>query len=91
MLCLKCNKDSGRSKFCRHCREKKQNAWAMVSQNKKKLVTLLEWDRLSPQWFEKFWLYCENIIKNWEVLMDYKKADTQRTFNNIFNRSIKKA
>ena len=60
MKCLKCGKESKRE-FCRECKEIKQNSSAMVSQNKKKLVRLLNSKRLTPQWFDKFILYSENI------------------------------
>lgn len=86
MHCLKCNGDSGKSKFCRKCRSVKENAWALVSQNKRKMLILLDWDWLSPNGFEKFQLYCDNILKNGRVLMEYKLMDTQRTFNNILKK-----
>lgn len=84
MECIKCWKVSGRSKFCRECREIKQNAVSIVSQNKRKLVRLLEWDYLTPEWFNKFILYTDNIRKYWKIVMEYKQLDTIRIFTNIF-------
>jgi hypothetical protein len=83
MECIKCWKDSGRSKFCRKCREIKQNAGSIVSQNKSKLIKLLQWDYLTPEWFEKFILYSNNIISYGKIVMEYKEVDTRRTFENI--------
>ena len=78
-----CWNPSGRSKFCRVCREKKQNAGAIVSQNKKKLRKLLEWNNLTPEWFDKFYLYSNNIITYGKIVMEYKQKDSKRTFEKI--------
>ena len=83
MECIKCWKESGKSKFCRSCREVKQNAVSIVSQNKSKLIKLLQWDYLTPEWFEKFILYSNNIISYGKIVMEYKEVDTRRTFENI--------
>jgi hypothetical protein len=84
MKCIKCWKDSWRSKFCRSCRDIKQNAVSIVSQNKSKLVRLLQWDYLTPEWFSKFILYTDNIKNYWKVVMEFKQLDTIRTFTKIF-------
>ena len=47
MQCIKCWEESWRSKFCRVCRETKQNAVSIVSQNRWKLIKLLNWDYLT--------------------------------------------
>lgn len=82
---MKCWNESGRSKFCRKCRDIKQNAVSIVSQNKNKLIKLLRWDYLTPDWFSKFILYTNNIIKYWKIVMEYKQVDTIRKFINIIN------
>ena len=83
MECIKCWKESGKSKFCRSCREIKQNTVSIVSQNKSKLIKLLNWDYLTPEWFNKFILYTNNIITYGRVVMEYKEVDTRRTFEKI--------
>ena len=83
MECIKCWKESGKSKFCRSCREYKQNAVSIVSQNKSKLIKLLNWDYLTPEWFNKFILYTNNILTYGRVVMEYKEVDTRRTFEKI--------
>lgn len=83
MECIKCWKESGKSKFCISCREVKQNAVSIVSQNKSKLIKLLNWDYLTPEWFSKFILYTNNIISYGRVVMEYKEVDTRTTFEKI--------
>ena len=83
MICIKCWKESGKSKFCRSCREVKQNAVSIVSQNKSKLIKLLNWYYLTPEWFNKFILYTNNIITYWKIVMEYKEVDTRTTFEKI--------
>jgi len=85
MKCIKCGKESWRSKFCRDCRDIKQNAVSIVSQNRWKLIRLLHKDYLTPEWFTKFILYTNNIIKYGKIVMEYKKEDTIRKFVNIIN------
>lgn len=63
MECLLCGKDSKRDNFCRECKEKKQNATAIVSQNKKKLRKLLQESEITLERFEKFIVYSNNIVK----------------------------
>jgi hypothetical protein len=82
MKCLKCWKDSKRE-FCRECKEIKQNSSAMVSQNKKKLVKLLNSKRLTPQWFEKFILYSDNIKKYGRIYMEYQCVKEYKALTNI--------
>ena len=83
MKCIKCGKEAGRSKFCRDCRDIKQNAVSIVCQNKCKLEKLLKKDYLSPQGFERFIRYTDNIKKYWMIVMEYKKVDTIRKFSNV--------
>lgn len=78
MKCLKCGKEQ-KYEFCRECKEIKHNSWALVSQNRKKLVKLLMWKRLTPQWFEKFLLYTENIKKYWKIYMEYQCIKEYKT------------
>ena len=82
MKCLKCWKDSKRE-FCRECKTIKHNTCAMLSQNKKKLVKLLDWDWLSPEWFDKFLMYTNNIIKYGKIYMEYKDIKRDKIFRGI--------
>ena len=79
MQCLKCGKES-RREFCRECKEKKHNASAILSQNRSKLIKLLHWDWLSPEWFEKFILYTNNILAYWKIYMEYKSMKRDKVF-----------
>lgn len=83
MNCLFCGKDSWRSKFCRWCRNIKQNASSIVSQNKNKLRKLLKVENLSPERFDKFILYSDNIKNYGIIVMKYKEVDTKNTFERI--------
>ena len=83
MECIKCWEYSGKSKFCRKCRDIKQNAVSIVSQNKSKLIKLLKWDYLTPEWFNKFILYTNNILTYGRVVMEYKQVDIRTTFEKI--------
>lgn len=82
MKCLKCGKEQ-KYEFCRECKEIKHNACAMVSQNKTKLIKLFRKDRLTPQWFEKYLLYTDNIKKYWAIYMKYKEIKEYKTFRII--------
>lgn len=84
MQCLKCGKESKRE-FCRECKEKKHNASAILSQNRSKLIRLLHWDWLSPEWFEKFILYTNNILAYWRIYMEYKSVKRDKVFKRILS------
>ena len=84
MECLKCGKESKRE-FCRECKEKKHNASAILSQNRSKLIRLLHWDWLTPEWFEKFILYTNNILTYWKVYMEYKSMKRDKVFKRILS------
>jgi len=84
MQCLKCGKES-KWEFCRECKEKKHNASAILSQNRSKLIKLLHWDWLSPEWFEKFILYTNNILAYWRIYMEYKSVKRDKIFKGIIN------
>ena len=62
MKCMRCGKES-KWELCRECKEVKHRAGALISQNKKKLKNLIEWNILEPEKFSKFILYTDNIIK----------------------------
>lgn len=79
MKCLKCGKESKRE-FCRECKNKKHNASAILSQNRNKLIKLLNSERLSPEWFDKFILYTNNILKYWKIYMEYKDVKRDKNF-----------
>ena len=68
MKCMRCGKES-KWELCRECKEEKHRAGALISQNKKKLRNLIEWNILEPEKFSKFILYTDNIKKNGEIYM----------------------
>ena len=84
MECLKCGKESKRE-FCRECKEKKHNASAILSQNRSKLIKLLHGDWLSPEWFEKFIVYTNNILKYGRIYMEYKSVKRDKIFKWIIS------
>ena len=70
MRCLRCGTES-KWEFCRKCKEEQHRAWAIISQNKKKLRNLLDQNILQPELYEKFILYTDNIKKQWEIYMSF--------------------
>ena len=70
MKCMRCGKES-KWELCRECKEVKHRAGALISQNKKKLKNLIEWNILEPEKFSKFILYTDNIKKRWETYMEF--------------------
>jgi pyocin large subunit-like protein len=88
MDCILCGADSRRDRFCRKCKEKKRNATAIVSQNKKKLRSLLKEERYTPERIEKFILYSNNIVKYGKVIMEYKEKDINRRFEAIMKAGV---
>lgn len=70
MECLNCGKES-KWELCRDCKEKKHQAGALISQNKKKLRNLLDKSILEPENYSKFILYTDNIKKRWEIYMGF--------------------
>jgi len=84
MKCLRCGKES-KYQFCRECKEIKHNASALVSQNRTKLIKLLLGKWLTPEWFEKFILYTNNILKYGKILMEFNKYKEDKTLNLISN------
>lgn len=85
MECLKCKKYSGKSLYCRECRKIKENAGAIISQNKKKLKKLLSECTYNSEWFIKFNLYTKNINTYGQILMKYKETEKQRIRLKIIN------
>ena len=88
MECILCGADSKRDRFCRKCKEKKANATAIVSQNKKKLKGLLKEDRYTPERLEKFILYSNNIVNYGKIIMEYKEKDINRRFEAIMKAGV---
>jgi len=82
MECLLC-KAPTKYTFCRKCKERKSNATAIVSQNKKKLKRLLDESSITLEWMGKFILYTNNIVKYGKILMEYKEKDTSKKFADI--------
>ena len=70
MKCMRCGTES-KWELCRKCKEEKHRAWAIISQNKKKLKNLLDENILDPETFSKFLLYTDNIKKYWEIYMEF--------------------
>ena len=83
MECIVCKKESWKSKYCWDCRDKKQNASSIVSQNKKKLKKLMNDRELTPERLDKFILYSNNIIEHWKIVIKYREQDTRTTFERI--------
>jgi hypothetical protein len=46
---------------------------------------LLGVNNFTPEWFEKFILYSDNIISYGKVVMKYKEVDTKTTFEKIMS------
>jgi len=70
MKCMRCGKES-KWELCRECKGIKHRAGAIVSQNKKKLRNLIDYNILEPEKFSKFVLYTDNIRKQWEIYMSF--------------------
>lgn len=82
MKCMRCGKES-KWELCRECKEIKHRAGAIISQNKKKLKNLIEWNILEPEKFSKFILYTDNIIKEWKIYMEFVKEKHYTIFKVI--------
>ena len=82
MKCLKCGRDCW-WKFCRWCKNIKQNATAIVSQNKNKLRRLLLVNKYTPEWFDKFNLYSDNIRDYGRIVIEFKQVDIKYTFEKL--------
>lgn len=85
MECLKCKKYSGKSLYCRECRKIKENAGAIISQNKKKLKKILNEKEITPDRFIKFTLYTEHIRSNTTIYLQYKETKTKYNLTRIIN------
>ena len=88
MDCILCGEYSKRDRFCRKCKEKKRNATAIVSQNKKKMRKILKEERITPERLEKFILYSNNIVKYGKIIMEYKEKDINRRFEDIMKIGV---
>lgn len=75
MKCMRCGKES-KWELCRECKEVKHRAGALISQNKKKLKNLIEWNILEPEKFSKFILYTDNIKKAMRNLYGVRREKT---------------
>jgi hypothetical protein len=71
MKCLNCGKES-KWELCRDCKEKKHQAGALISQNKKKLKNLLEKSILEPENYSKFILYTDIYQKTMRNLYGFR-------------------
>ena len=87
MKCMRCGKES-KWELCRECKEVKHRAGALISQNKKKLKNLIEWNILEPEKFSKFILYTDNIIKEWKIYMEFVKEKHYTIFKFITWTSV---
>lgn len=82
MKCMRCGKES-KWELCRECKEVKHRAGALISQNKKKLKNLIEWNILEPEKSSKFILYTDNIIREWKIYMEFVKEKHYTIFKVI--------
>ena len=83
MKCLKCGRES-KYKFCRWCKNIKRTATSLVSQNKNKLRRLLLINKYTPERFDKFNLYSENIRDYGKVVLEFKMVATKYCFETLF-------
>lgn len=82
MKCIRCWKES-KWELCLDCKDQIHNACSMMCQNKNKLIKLLKWDWLTPEWFDRFILYSNNILKYWKIYMEYKDTKRDKIFKRI--------
>ena len=87
MKCMRCGKES-KWELCRECKEVKHRAWALISQNKKKLKNLLDKNILEVENYNKFILYTDNIKKNAETYMEFVKEKHYTIFKFITWTSV---
>lgn len=59
--------------LCNNCRDKRNYHAAIISTNKKRLTQLLNKRELTNEWLTKFKTHSNNIIKNWEVVLMFKR------------------
>ena len=59
--------------MCNECKDKRNYYAAIVSTNKKRLKQLLNKRELNKEWIEKFKTQTNNVIKNWEIILTFKK------------------
>ena len=85
MDCLRCKKPSGKSMYCRECRKLRDNALAIVSQNKSKLIRLLKLREINEEQFIKFNLYTEHIKTNGLTYLQFKQLKTYTLFKKLVN------
>lgn len=83
MKCLKCGRDSWAEKYCKGCKNIKRNATALVSQNKSKMKKLLNMNNYTPEWFDKFNLYSDNIKDYGRIVLEFKAVDIRYTFEKL--------
>lgn len=85
MKCLKCNRESWANKYCKGCKNIKRNATALVSQNKSKMKRLLQMNNYTPERFNKFNLYSDNIKDYGRIVLEFKAVDTRYTFEKLLD------
>jgi len=78
--CLHCSNDSHGHKYCEKCVSLRANACSVINYNSKQLQKLFATKWFTPNWFERFELYVDNIRKQEAVLMDFLEKDTRRRF-----------
>jgi len=84
MQCLRCGKES-KWEYCRECKAIRHRACTMISQNKTKLVKLLDGEWLTPEGFGRFINYTNNILKYGKIYMEYKNQKRDKIFKGIAN------
>ena len=54
-----------------------------MSQNKNKLRRLLLVNKYTPEWFDKFNLYSDNIRDYGRIVIEFKQVDIRYTFEKL--------
>jgi len=85
MKCLKCNRESWADRYCKGCKNIKRNASAILSQNKSKLRKLLNTSNYTPQRFDKFNLYSDNVKGYGRIVLEFKAVDVRYTFEKLLS------
>lgn len=78
--CLMCFNDSHWHKYCEKCISMRANACSIINYNSKQLKKLFSKKWYTPEWFEKFTRYINNINNNMLILMKFLEKDNHRRF-----------
>lgn len=78
--CLRCFNESHGHKYCEDCISLRSNACSIIKQNSRRLEKLFDQKWYTPEWFEKFECYVNNIRKQEAILMEFLEKDNRRRF-----------